>query len=208
MKLEMQKNEFDGKLITFCGLDGCGKTTQIKRLTEWLESKGHKVYLTKQPSDFVRNSEIFRTYMDTPTHDAFDYRALSLLCASDRVQHSNRVISQKLKEGYVVISDRYYYSCLANLIARGFKDDIWILSQIVDLFLDDDERLQFSHYTEQNLSRAKLIHVLGLKIEYTRDVKIIQRVANYIDKIVEDEMNYIPQLISVLRVKQESGNLK
>ena len=64
--------------------------------------------------------------MDTPTHDAFDYRALSLLCASDRVQHSNRVISQKLKEGYVVISDRYYYSCLANLIARGFKDDMWI----------------------------------------------------------------------------------
>lgn len=126
MKLEMQQNEFEGKLITFCGLDGCGKTTQIRRLVEWLESNGHKVYLTKQPSDFVRNSEIFRTYMDSPTHDAFDYRALSLLCASDRVQHSNRVISQKLKEGYVVISDRYYYSCLANLIARGFKDDMWI----------------------------------------------------------------------------------
>ncbi len=126
MKLEMQQNEFEGKLITFCGLDGCGKTTQIRRLVEWLESNGHKVYLTKQPSDFVRNSEIFRTYMDSPTHDAFDYRALSLLCASDRVQHSNRVISQKLKEGYIVISDRYYYSCLANLIARGFKDDMWI----------------------------------------------------------------------------------
>ena len=106
MKLEMQQNEFEGKLITFCGLDGCGKTTQIRRLVEWLESNGHKVYLTKQPSDFVRNSEIFRTYMDSPTHDAFDYRALSLLCASDRVQHSNRVISQKLKEGYIVISDK------------------------------------------------------------------------------------------------------
>lgn len=55
---------------------------------------------------------------------------------------------------------------------------------------------------------AYVIRLLGLKIEYTRDVKIIQRIANYIDKIVEDEMNYIPQLISVLRVKQESGNLK
>lgn len=126
MKLEMQKNEFAGKLITFCGLDGCGKTTQINRLVDWLESKGHKVYLTKQPTDFVRNSEIFRTYMDSPTHDAFDYRALSLLCASDRVQHTNRVISQKLKEGYIVISDRYFYSCLANLIARGFEGDTWI----------------------------------------------------------------------------------
>ncbi len=126
MKLEMLKNEFEGKLITFCGLDGCGKTTQIKRLVKWLEANGHKVHLTKQPTDFVRESAIFRTYMDSPDHDDFDYRALSLLCASDRVQHSNRVISKKLKEGYIVISDRYFYSCLANLIARGFKDDMWI----------------------------------------------------------------------------------
>lgn len=122
----MLKNEFEGKLITFCGLDGCGKTTQIKCLVKWLEDKGHKVYLTKQPTDFVRRSEIFRTYMDSPEHDAYDYRALSLLCASDRVQHCNHVISQKLKEGYVVICDRYFYSCLANLMARGFHEDTWI----------------------------------------------------------------------------------
>lgn len=122
----MFENEFKGKLITFCGLDGCGKTTQIKRLVKWLEDNGHKVYLTKQPTDFVRESEIFRTYMDSPNHDDYDYRALSLFCASDRVQHSNRVILQKLKEGYIVISDRYFYSCLANLVARGFREDIWI----------------------------------------------------------------------------------
>lgn len=122
----MLNNEYEGKLISFCGLDGCGKTTQIKRLIRWLEGNGYKVYLTKQPTDFVRKSEIFRTYMDSQEHDAYDYRALSLLCASDRVQHCNRVISQKLKEGYIVISDRYFYSCLANLIARGFEDDMWI----------------------------------------------------------------------------------
>lgn len=126
MKLEMLKHEYEGKLITFCGLDGCGKTTQIKHLVKWLEDNGHKVYLTKQPTDFVRKSEIFRAYMDTPEHDAYDYRALSLLCASDRVQYSNRVISQKLKEGCIVISDRYFYSCLANLMARGFQEDMWI----------------------------------------------------------------------------------
>lgn len=126
MKLEMLNNEFKGKLITFCGLDGCGKTTQVNLLVKWLEKNGHKVYVTKQPTDFVRKSNIFRTYMDSPKHDDYDYRALSLLCAADRVQHSNRIIAQKLKEGYIVISDRYFYSCLANLIARGFKDDKWI----------------------------------------------------------------------------------
>lgn len=126
MKLDMMDNPSTGKLITFCGLDGCGKTTQIRRLQQHLEGKGYKVYLTKQPTDFVRNSEIFRNYMDTPSHDEFDYRALSLLCASDRVQHSNRVINRRLEEGYVVISDRYFYSCLANLIARGYEQDGWI----------------------------------------------------------------------------------
>ncbi len=126
MKLEMLENEYTGKLISFCGLDGCGKTTQIIRLKKHLEDKGYKVFLTKQPTDFVRESEIFRNFMDTPEHDGYDYRALSLLCASDRVQHSNRVITEKLKEGYIVISDRYFYSCLANLIARGFEKDTWI----------------------------------------------------------------------------------
>lgn len=126
MKLDMMDNPSTGKLITFCGLDGCGKTTQIRRLQQHLEGKGYMVYLTKQPTDFVRNSEIFRNYMDTPSHDEFDYRALSLLCASDRVQHSNRVINRRLEEGYVVISDRYFYSCLANLIARGYEQDEWI----------------------------------------------------------------------------------
>ncbi len=128
MKLEMFENNYSGKLISFCGLDGCGKTTQIKMLTEYLENNGYKdkIYLTKQPTNFVRESEIFRTYMDCPDTNGFNYRALSLLCASDRVQHSNCVINEKLKEGYIVISDRYFYSCVANLIARGFGEDKWI----------------------------------------------------------------------------------
>ncbi len=126
MKLNMDKNEYQGKLITFCGLDGCGKTTQISRLKQWLENNGYKVFVTKQPSDLVRNADSFRNYMDEKNHDDFDYRALSLLCASDRVQHSNKVIDQKLRNGYVVVCDRYFYSCLANLVARGFGEDLWI----------------------------------------------------------------------------------
>ena len=126
MKLDMMRHEAEGKLITFCGLDGCGKTTQIQHLSHYLSSKGKRVFLTKQPTDFVRNSEIFRNFMDSPEHDGFDYRALSLLCASDRVQHSNRVIAARLKEGDIVISDRYFYSCLANLRARGYLQDTWI----------------------------------------------------------------------------------
>ena len=126
MKLRMIHNEERGTLITFCGLDGSGKTTQINRLMSYLREKGYVVFITKQPTEFVRKSEIFRNYMDTDNHNNFDYRALSLLCAADRVQHSNRIIAEKLKEGYIVISDRYFYSCLANLKARGYENDMWI----------------------------------------------------------------------------------
>lgn len=123
--LNMEKNNTKGFLFTFCGLDGCGKTTMLTRLKKELE-KEHSVFLTKQPTDAVRNSDIFRTYTDNPNHDAYDYRSLSLLAASDRLQHCNKVIKPQMQSGKIVISDRYFYSCLANLRARGFKNDAWI----------------------------------------------------------------------------------
>lgn len=123
--LNMRPNETKGFLFTFCGLDGCGKTTNLTRLKEELE-KEYPVLLTKQPTNAVRNSDIFRTYMDCPDHSAYDYRSLSLLAASDRLQHGSKVIEPSMREGKIVISDRYFYSCLANLHARGFEKDKWI----------------------------------------------------------------------------------
>lgn len=124
-RLNMRRNQTEGYLFTFCGLDGCGKTTMLTMLKEDLE-KEHNVFLTKQPTNTVRKSEIFRTYMDHPNHTAFDYRSLSLLAASDRLQHGSKVIENEMAEGKIVISDRYFYSCLANLRARGFGKDRWI----------------------------------------------------------------------------------
>lgn len=125
-QLRMRPHHTKGLLITFCGLDGCGKSTMIRTLADALRAQGESVLLTKQPTDFVRRSAIFRTYMDQPDHDAYDYRSLSLLAASDRVQHVNKVILPALESGRIVISDRYFYSCLANLCARGYTSDRWI----------------------------------------------------------------------------------
>lgn len=121
-EIKMKKHNCKGKLVTFCGLDGSGKTTMI----EALKQKFSNPYITKQPTDSVRNSKIFRNYMDCEKHTGFEYRSLSFLAASDRIQHSNQVILPKLKKGEIVISDRYYYSCLANLRARGYREDNWI----------------------------------------------------------------------------------
>lgn len=123
--LKMRPNHTPGFLITFCGLDGCGKTTMLNQLIAELKSQ-YSILVTKQPTQAVRDSAIFRTYMDTPDHDAYDYRSLSLLAASDRLQHVSKVVEPAMEQGKIVLSDRYFYSCLANLRARGFQKDRWI----------------------------------------------------------------------------------
>ncbi len=151
-KLRMRPNETNGILITFCGLDGCGKTTMIKKLM-W-ELDRDNVFLTKQPTEYVRNSDIFRTYMDNPNHDAYDYRSLSLLAASDRVQHVNKVILRELEAGKTVISDRYFYSCLANLRARGYEKDKWIY-EISESIIKPDVAFFFDLPVETAVSRVR-----------------------------------------------------
>ena len=125
-KLELYEHKTSGLLFSFCGLDGCGKSTMIAMLSEYFTKRNAEIFLTKQPTDFMRNSAIFRTYMDQPDHEAYDYRSLSLLAAGDRIQHSNKVILPELKNGKYVISDRYFYSCIANLRARGYAEYEWI----------------------------------------------------------------------------------
>ena len=124
--LSMKPHNTQGKLITFCGLDGCGKSSMIKMLTDDFKKHTIDFIVTKQPTDAMRNTEIFRTFMDCPDNSAYEYRSLSLMAAADRIQHTNKVIFPALKEGKTVICDRYFYSCLANLRARGYADDEWI----------------------------------------------------------------------------------
>ena len=149
----MMANNTQGYLITFCGLDGCGKTTMLTKLKNDLE-KEHNVFLTKQPTNAVRETDIFRTYMDIPNHDAYDYRSLSLLAASDRLQHVNKVIKPQMSDGKIVISDRYFYSCLANLRARGFEKDEWIY-EIAESVVKPDIAFFFDVPVETAVKRVR-----------------------------------------------------
>ena len=165
-KLEMKAHGQPGKLITFCGLDGCGKTTMISTLEKHLVSLGYEVVVTKQPTDFVRGMDIFRTFMDEPRHDQYEYRALSLFAAGDRVQHSNQFVLPHLRKGRVVISDRYFHCCLANLRARGYKKDQWIYEIVRDIpkpdlafFLDVDVELAMKRVRERQAERDRYIDV-------------------------------------------------
>lgn len=152
-ELNMRQNQTPGLLITFCGLDGSGKSTMMKRLIADLEPN-YDLFVTKQPTDAVRGSKIFRTYMDTPCHDAFDYRSLSLLAASDRLQHVNKVIEPQMNSGKIILCDRYFYSCLANLRARGYKDDKWVY-EIASFMIQPDISFFFDVPVEEAVARVR-----------------------------------------------------
>lgn len=152
-KLNMLQNQTPGLLITFCGLDGSGKSTMMRRLIADLETS-YKLFITKQPTEAVRGSKIFRTYMDTPYHEAFDYRSLSLLAASDRLQHVNKVIKPQMDARKIILCDRYFYSCLANLRARGYKDDRWIY-EIAKFVIQPDISFFFDVSVEEAVARVR-----------------------------------------------------
>ena len=125
--LTFSETKFPGLLVVFCGLDGSGKTTLINSLVDALTQEGRAPFTTKQPTDAVRESSLFKRVMYTAdSAREIEYRAHSLITVSDRVQHSLRVILPKLNEGKIVISDRYFFSALANLRARGYRQDNWI----------------------------------------------------------------------------------
>jgi dTMP kinase len=163
--LRFREDQYPGKLITFCGLDGCGKTTLINMLDEYLKKSGVTAILTKQPTDAIRNSEMFRTYMDKEDHSGYDYRALSLSAAADRIQHTNKFIVPQLERGEVVISDRYFYSCLANHRARGYNDPwIYQVSEYIQkpdhaFFVDIDVETAMKRVRERASEKEKYIDV-------------------------------------------------
>ncbi len=101
-----------GRFITFEGGEGCGKSTQVKRLKEALEKLGIEVVLTREPGGTWLSEQI-RTLIKDQCEDAPCDRAELLLFLAARAQLVNEVISPALRRGAWVISDRFSDSTLA-----------------------------------------------------------------------------------------------
>ena len=139
MKLKLRKTNYPGKLIVFEGTDGAGKTTMIGMTEKYLKEKfgEESVIVTKTPTDMSRNTKLFQKMMYCKNHEDIDYRAVQLLTMSDRIQHTFEAIEPALKTGKTIICDRYIYTSLVNMLARGYKRESWFFAAAKSLLKPD-----------------------------------------------------------------------
>ncbi|MGA9801240.1 MAG: dTMP kinase [Terriglobales bacterium] len=95
-----------GRFITFEGLDGCGKSTQMEKLASVLRAQGLSVVVTREPGGTATGEKIRRLLLDTATAGLSPMAELALMFAS-RAQHITEVIQPGLSEGRIVLCDRF-----------------------------------------------------------------------------------------------------
>ena len=111
-----------GKFISFEGSEGCGKSTQIKRLVTAIEATGRKVLLTREPGGTIIGEKIREILQFTPEASSMTDEAELLLFAASRAQLVREVIAPALHAGKWVIADRFLDSTTVYQgVARGLN---------------------------------------------------------------------------------------
>lgn len=113
-----------GVFISFEGSEGCGKSTQIKLLTDLLKSCGQKVIVTREPGGTVVGERIRDLLQFTPEAKDMTDESELLLFAASRAQLVRQVIRPSLEQGIWVIADRFFDSTTVYQgIGRGLSAD-------------------------------------------------------------------------------------
>lgn len=146
--------DLPGKLIVLEGSDGVGRSTQTKLLRRWLEDKGYAVSDTG-----LRRSEMTQKGLeDARKGHTLSRITMSLFYATDFADRLENQIIPALQSGFIVLSDRYFYSIMARDIVRGADPD-WA-HKIYDFALIPDLILYLKADVADLVSR--LIHGRGL----------------------------------------------
>ncbi len=107
-----------GKFIVIEGIDGCGKTSQIDKLSKWLPTsglmkKGSKLITTREPGGSQLGKKLRELILDNNANNKPSSLAELLLYSADRAEHVSKIISPALNKNDWVISDRFSDSTLA-----------------------------------------------------------------------------------------------
>lgn len=142
--------------VTFEGIEGCGKTTQIQLLKDSLEKRGYRVITTREPGGTPIGDKIRSILLDSCNNE-IDVKTELLLYQAARAQHVKDIIRPSLNQGYMVICDRFTD---ATLVYQGYtqkldKDFVALLSQFVTDTLIPDLTILIDCPVEIGLKRAQ-----------------------------------------------------
>ena len=116
------ENNNKGIFITFEGVDGCGKTTQINKLNEYLKEKNYKTVVTLEPGGTEIGKNLRQILLH---HKGYVANGTELfLYLADRAQHTQEIVIKNINEGCIVLCDRSIDSTVAYQgYARGIGMD-------------------------------------------------------------------------------------
>lgn len=145
-----------GTFITFEGIEGSGKSTQIVLLANYLKSHGIKIVLTREPGGTLIGDQIRKILLD-PANKTLDPSAELLLYAASRAQHLSEVILPALAAGTIVLCDRFSDATLAYQgYGRGLdRNMIRELDRIVTAGMRPDLTMLLDIDAATGLARAR-----------------------------------------------------
>ena len=171
MMLSVSSHIQRGRFVTFEGLDGCGKSTQLEKLAAVLTAQGLSIVVTREPGGTPTGEKVRQLLLDTNTSSLTPLAELALMFAS-RAQHITEVIQPALVEGKIVLCDRFTDSteayqgggrklgaepvlALHQILCGGMQPELTILMDSdVAMSVDRARRRNRSHSARSGLGKS------------------------------------------------------
>jgi dTMP kinase len=166
----VKPEQLAGKLIVVEGADGSGRSTQITRLVQWLETIGHAAIQVGIKRSTLVSEELDRAQEG----NILSRTTLSLFYATDFADQLENVILPALRAGFIVLSDRYIYTLMARDMVRGM-DEAW-LKNLYGIALEPDAvfylEVDAQELVQRNLSKNATLDYWesGMDLGFSRDV--------------------------------------
>lgn len=184
-----------GRMITFEGTDGCGKSTQQKKIGEWLQSRGYEVVTTREPGG-CPISEKIRELLLSLDSKGMSAECEALLYAASRVEHVKEVILPALNCGKIVLCDRFLDSSIAyQAYGRELGEDfIRLINKKASEAVTPDCTLQFD--IRREMAKTRMAAGAPLDRLESEQEDFFTRVAEGYDRIAAAEPERIHRIDS------------
>ena len=159
-----------GKFITFEGIDGCGKSTQVKKLVEFFNKTKKTAIFVREPGGTQISEEIREILLNRHLEDISD-RTEALLMTGSRSQLTHEIIIPNLNKGLHVLADRYSDSTLAYQGGGRQIDIEWLirLNQFATYNIEPNVTLYIDVLPEEALKRKNQekdrIEMAGIELQ-------------------------------------------